>query len=75
MGFREPGASSITIPHAQGVLHNQEERRADEFAAAVLAPSPEACATIFDICERYGVSERLAEKAMKLYSPCRDGKN
>ncbi len=57
----------------QGVLHNQEERRADEFAAAVLAPSLEACVTIIDICERYGVSERLAEKAMKLYFPCRDG--
>lgn len=51
-----------------GVLHNQEERRADEFAAALLVPSTEDCLTIFDIAERFGVSERLAEKAMKLYT-------
>jgi len=51
-----------------GVPHNQEERRADEFAAAVLVPTVANCATIFDIIEQFGVSERLAEKAMKLYS-------
>jgi Zn-dependent peptidase ImmA (M78 family) len=51
-----------------GVLHNQEERRADEFAAAVLVPSSEECSTMFDIIERFGVSERLAVNAMKLYA-------
>ena len=51
-----------------GVLHNQEERRAEEFAAAVLVSSLDNCSTIFDIVERFGVSERLAEKAMKLYT-------
>ncbi len=51
-----------------GALHHQEERRAEEFAAAVLVPSIEDCMTIFEICERFGVSERLADRAMKLYS-------
>ena len=51
-----------------GVLHNQEERRAEEFAAAVLVPSMDGCVTIFELVERYGVSARLAEKAMKLYA-------
>jgi hypothetical protein len=51
-----------------GVLHNQEERRADEFAAAVLVPSIEDCETIYDIINNFGVSERVAERAMELYS-------
>ena len=62
---------SDTFEHrysTNGVLHNQEERRADEFAAEVLVPSMDGCSTIFEIVERFGVSERLAEKAMKLYS-------
>ncbi len=50
-----------------GVLHHQEERRADEFAAAVLIPSIEDCVTIFDIIEGYDVSERLARRAVVLY--------
>src|SRR5665213_1971373 len=44
----------------EGALHSQEERRADEFAAAVLVPSLQDCSTIFDICDRFGVTERLA---------------
>ena len=51
----------------EGVLHTQEERRADEFAAAILIPSLVGCATIADICERFDVSERLARHAIKLY--------
>jgi hypothetical protein len=51
-----------------GVLLNKEERRADEFAAAVLVPSAEDCLTMFDMIERFGVSERLAINAMKLYT-------
>jgi hypothetical protein len=51
-----------------GVLHNQEERRADEFAAAILVPSVSDCSTIYDIVERFGVSERLATNAMKFYT-------
>jgi hypothetical protein len=51
-----------------GVLHNQEERRAGEFAAAVLAPFIDNCSTIFDVVERFNVSERLAIVAMKLYT-------
>lgn len=45
-----------------------EERRADAFAAAMLIPSIEYCATVFDIMERFSVSERLAQCALKLYS-------
>ncbi len=50
-----------------GVLHHQEERRADEFAAAILVPSIEDCETIYDIMSDFGVSERLAKRAMELY--------
>ena len=49
-----------------GVLHNQEERRADEFAAALLIPTLEECETIFDVCAHFGVSQRLAEKAITM---------
>ncbi|SRR5579883_661769 len=52
----------------EGAVHNQEERRADEFAAAVLIPSIEGLADIHEIVERYHVSERLASIAVKFYS-------
>jgi hypothetical protein len=51
----------------EGALHYQEERRADEFAAAVLVPSIEASASIPEIAERFGVSERIAKCAVRLY--------
>ncbi len=55
----------------EGALHSQEERRADDFAAAVLVPTIEGCATPLEICERFEVSQRLAEKAMRFYSALR----
>ncbi len=70
--FHSPGGiqRSERFEHhysTDGVLHHQEERRADEFAAAILIPNIEDCSTMFDVCERFGVSERLARKAMELY--------
>jgi hypothetical protein len=44
----------------EGVLHFREERRANEFAAAVLVPREHGCETIGDLMESYGVSERIA---------------
>ncbi len=52
----------------EGALHSREERRADEFAVAVLIPSLEGCATPMEICERFEVSPRLAERAIRFYS-------
>jgi hypothetical protein len=54
----------------EGALHFREERRANEFAAAVLVP-PEAfteCETIHELMERYTVSERIANIAAGLYN-------
>ena len=48
---------------------NIEERRADEFAAAVLSPTLEGCETIVEISERFSVSPRLAKAAVQLYRP------
>jgi hypothetical protein len=53
----------------EGALHFREERRADEFAAAVLVPSLDGCETISDIIEQHGVSERLALIAARILSP------
>jgi hypothetical protein len=50
------------------VLHSKEERRADEFAAAVLIPSIEFIDSIEGIADRYNTSNRLAEIAVKFYS-------
>ncbi len=46
---------------------NIEERRADEFAAAVLVPTIEGCETIREISERFSISPRLAKAAVQLY--------
>lgn len=51
----------------EGALHFREERRADEFAAAVLVPSLADCETIADIMEQHNVSERLALIAARIY--------
>ncbi|HET6400782.1 MAG TPA: hypothetical protein VFH95_05215 [Candidatus Kapabacteria bacterium] len=51
-----------------GALHSQEERRADEFAAAVLVPSLDGCRTAAEIADRFEVSERLAAHAIRFYS-------
>jgi hypothetical protein len=51
----------------EGALHYQEERRADEFAAAVLVPSIQASANVTEIAERFEVSERIAKCAVRLY--------
>lgn len=51
-----------------GALHSQEERRADEFAAALLIPSLDGCETIAEIAERFEVSERLAARAIRFFS-------
>ena len=69
--FQSPNAiqHSERFSHAystEGVLHHQEERRADEFAAAVLVYPIESCEDVGQIVERFGVSERLAKCAMKL---------
>ena len=45
-----------------------EERRANEFAAAILVPEIADCETPFDVMERYSVSGRIAHIASKLYS-------
>ncbi len=52
----------------EGTLHTQEERRANDFAAAVLIPDIEECSTILEIAERFDVSERLAAHAIRFYS-------
>lgn len=52
----------------EGMLHTQEERRANEFAAAVLVPSLGGCRTAVEIAERFDVSERLAAYAIRLHS-------
>ncbi len=60
---------SERFPHrysTEGVLHNQEERRADEFAAAVLIAPLDELEDIADVIERFSVSERLAKCAMNL---------
>jgi hypothetical protein len=49
----------------EGVLHHQEERRADEFAAAVLVHPIEECLDAAEIMERFGVSQRLAICALR----------
>jgi hypothetical protein len=51
----------------EGALHHQEERRANEFAAAVLIPSILTSLTVSEIAERFGVSDRLAECAIRFY--------
>ena len=51
----------------EGALHYREERRADEFAAAVLVPSLAGCETIADIIEQHNVSERLALVAARIH--------
>ncbi len=51
----------------EGVLHHQEERRAEEFAAAVLVSSLGDCSTIREVAEQFGVSERLARYAINIY--------
>ena len=51
----------------EGVLHYREERRANEFAAAVLVPRENGCETIGQMMETYGVSERIARIAATLY--------
>jgi hypothetical protein len=48
------------------VLHSQEERRAEEFTAAVLIHSIGARDTIASIQERYGITSALAEIGLKL---------
>lgn len=53
----------------ESAIDSREERRADEFAAAVLVPSIEGCQTVSEIVERFGVSERLAKVATRLYHP------
>ncbi len=57
----------------EGVLHSREERRADEFAAAVLAPElvecgPKPNATAAEIAEEFDMSERLVQRAIALLS-------
>ncbi|MDP4198141.1 MAG: hypothetical protein Q8922_01780 [Bacteroidota bacterium] len=51
----------------EGALHFREERRADEFAAAMLVPSLAGCETISDIMEQHAVSERLASVAARIW--------
>lgn len=60
---------SERFPHrysTEGVLHNQEERRADEFAAAVLIVPLDELDDVPGVMERFSVSERLAKCAMNL---------
>ncbi len=49
----------------EGVLHHQEERRADEFASAVLVHPIEECDSMMEIAEKFGVSERIAMCAFR----------
>ena len=51
----------------EGALHYQEERRADEFAAAILIPSIRSSFSIAEIAERFAVSDRLAKCAVRFY--------
>ena len=60
---------SERFPHrysTEGVLHNIEERRADEFAAAVLISPLDELDDIPTTMDRFSVSERLAKCAMNL---------
>ena len=49
----------------EAALHNQEERRADEFAAAVIVGTEHECSTIAELIEQFGISERLAARAIQ----------
>jgi len=53
---------------SESVLHSKEERRADEFAAAILIPSIESMDSIEGIAHHYDTSKRLAAIAVKFYS-------
>lgn len=57
----------------EGALHTQEERRANEFAAAILVPALGGCRTAAEVAERFQVSERLAGYAIQLYSALGSG--
>jgi Zn-dependent peptidase ImmA (M78 family) len=52
----------------EGALHSPEERRADEFAVAILVPSLKECQTSDEIAVRFDISERLAKRAIQFYS-------
>ena len=51
----------------EGALHRQEERRANEFAAAILIPSIRMNLTVTEIAECFAVSDRLAQCAIRFY--------
>ena len=53
----------------EGALHAQEERRADEFAAAVIVGREHSSSTIAELVEQFGISERLATRAIWFIQP------
>jgi len=48
----------------EAALHSQEERRADEFAAAVIVGQEHECSNVAELIEQFGISERLAARAI-----------
>jgi hypothetical protein len=56
----------------EGALHYREERRANEFAAAVLVPHRHGCETVGELVAAYHVSERIAHIAARRVSEERE---
>jgi hypothetical protein len=65
-----PRSAATTMIVFNGANHEYrvEERRADDFAAAMLVPSLEGLTSLDDVIERYSISKRLAQHAMELHA-------
>jgi hypothetical protein len=64
---RVQGSQRFEHRFLAAISDSMEERRADEFAAAILVPSLADCETVGDIMERFGVTGRLAAAAIRLH--------